>query len=404
MRVGNFAKRMISGATLAIMAATSTSVSAQNADNQQMDQSTFRQLLGLYHLATYGLGTNDKCEVLDAGQLAALTVFTKRLENDVPHQAREYVKKADARALAKERWPACHDRSAKPDLWADIDKSRLMADAIGSAMADMKTEPESCKIPGYGYGLNRFGWAYAVTNFQKEYADTPREKEYRGMRAYFATNLDNDCKQKQQSNFLLAPAAALRATEQTNLYLQKDNEGRKTVFTKIGSDIAGDDIVTKVGIYRSRTGVGSGMNRHQATVYRTLKRTDNPFLTIRLSGMGMSGTNGSVWLAHDGAWTADISEAKGLEFRTGSGQRIAFDLQSGATFFDKAKFTLPKASIDALAALDDAEELTMAATKDGTRWRSFKRLLDEPAFVTAGELREAVRWGKVPFSKEYEAR
>lgn len=360
-------------------------------------------LLNMYRMVDYALGANESCDIFTIGHYRALLILRQTFRSDLGKVvAAEKLDESRPFEAAKQAWRGCLKRAQNPQEWTIIDNVTLLGNALIAAPNKVSVEPKECAVE-WGPALSKYEWPHAATSAVKKYQDTPRQAEFEKLRADFAAMIDGQCQKRKISELMQPGYEQLRHTEDNYLYLQRNNAGKKQVFTSVGSSIANDPVSRDFGVWRSRRGGFSQFgNARGITAYRVLEQGDVDVAFFNLARSGTFSAGGKMTIARKGRMTARMkADFDALELRLANGRAYPLTKtkgEGGGSFGGSSEFTLPADAQKALASLGDDATFTLAYRIGGDGWQQFLDIgKDAPVQqIRLGDIRSSLDWSNAP--------
>ncbi|MEQ8310009.1 MAG: hypothetical protein RIA72_04845 [Sphingopyxis sp.] len=383
-------------ATLVASAALATATGAQTQSNAEK----LRLMAQFYGVATYALGANDQCDLLDQGEYRGLVVLRDALARDLSRATTaEVFASLDHAPTGVKDWKrGCLARRAHDTEWRRIDNARLIAHALQAAPAVMTRDPEKCWTGNMAEKLPRSDWALVAALAARHHANGDRAT-FDGLQKMFAGLIDTDCARTQGSSLLQAGFDAL--------WLAEDNARADAADNGPGSSLAGKYqsvvVAKELGPWRLRRGAFNGSwPRDGINAFRLVDRGDTDTAFLYLTSIGLfGGPRGELFFRPKGGWTARLggnAAAVALSLSDGTTMPLTKLSGSGSEGLGSARFELPKSSIAALAGKADATVIHIKWQDGDGKWTSFYGLGKDPQpqKFTLAQLREAIAWAVVP--------
>lgn len=388
--------RMSITPSVAAILAAATAVQAQSNDEK------LRSMAQFYGVATYALGANEQCDLLDQGEYRGLAVLRDALTPDLSRATTsEVFASLNHAPTGKKDWAkGCLAHRAHDTEWRRIDSARLIAHALQAAPTVMTSDPAKCSTGNMGEKLPRSDWTIVAAMAARHHANGERATFDR-LKKMFAGLLDADCARTQSSSLLQAGFDAL--------WLAEDNARANGAEKGPGSSLAGryqSVVVAKaMGPWRLRRGGFNGsFPRDRINAFRLVGRGDTATATafLYLASIGaFGGPRGELLFPPNGGWTVRLggnAPAVALSLSDGTTIRLTKLSGNGTEGLGSARFELPKASIAVLAGKTDATAVHIKWQDGDGKWTPFFGLgrNPDPQKFTLGELREAIAWATVP--------
>lgn len=375
-------------------------LAAVTAAQAQSDNEKLRSMAQLYGVATYALGANEQCDLLDQGEYRGLVVLRDALTPDLSRATTsEVFTSLNHASTGTTDWATgCLARSTHDTEWRRIDSARLIAHALQAAPAVMTSDPGTCSTGNMGEKLPRSDWTIVAAMAARHHVNGERAT-FDGLKKMFAGLIDADCARTQSSSLLQAGFDAL--------WLAEDNALANGADKGPGSSLAGryqSVVVAKaMGPWRLRRGGFNGsFPRDGINAFRLVGRGDTATAFLHLASIGaFGGPRGELLFRPKGGWTVRLGgNAAAVALSLGDGTIIPLIKLSGSGSegLGSAHFELPKASIAALAGKADATIVHIEWQDGDGKWTPFFGLgrNPDPQKFTLGELRDALAWVIVP--------
>ena len=385
---------------MSITLSVSAILASVTAAQAQSDNEKLRSMAQLYGVATYALGANEQCDLLDQGEYRGLVVLRDALTPDLSRATTSEVFTSlnHAPTGTKDWAKGCLARRAHVTEWRRIGSARLIAHALQAAPMVMIGDPGKCSTGNMGEKLPRSDWTIVAAMAARHHVNGERAT-FDGLKKMFAGLLDADCGRTQNSSLLQAGFDAL--------WLAEDNARASSADKSPGSSLAGriQSVVASkaMGPWRLRRGGFNGsFPRDGINAFRLVERGDTATAFIHLASIGaFGGPRGELLLRPNGGWTVRLggnAPAVALSLSDGTSIPLIKFSGSGTEGLGSARFDLPKASIAALAGKADATIVHMKWQDGDGKWTPFFGLgrKPDPQKFTLGELREAIAWATVP--------
>ncbi|MDZ3830799.1 MAG: hypothetical protein U0S50_03145 [Sphingopyxis sp.] len=385
-------------AAMVVVAALAPATAAQAQSNEEK----LRSMAQFYGVATYALGANERCDLLDAGEYRALMALRDTLSGDLSRATtKEVFASLDHAARAQAEWKACLSPRAHRQSWTHIENARLIAHAIQAAPATMSGDPGECQI-GMIDKLSRSDWTIVADIAARRHAG-PNRASFDAMQKMFAGLVDTECARAGKESRLMQAGFDL-------LWHAEDNaraDGGDGTGKSPGSTLAGKYrpiiIASEMGPWRLRRGGFTGsLGRDGINTYRLVERGDADTAFITLTNPGLfRDPNGRLLFSQKGRWTIRLKgNAPGVQLRLGDGTIIPFSKRSGSGSpgLGSSLFDMPKAALAPLSGKADATDVQVAWQDDAGKWALFQGVgrNPKPVTFTLGQLREAIAWSTVP--------
>lgn len=364
----------------------------------QSNEEKLRSMAQFYGIATYALGANEKCDLLDAGEYRAMVVLRDALSGDLSRATtKDVLASLSHTANAQREWKGCLPRATHGKQWGWIDQARLMGHALQAAPAAMTGDPGECAMDDYRIRLPRADWTIAATMVARDHGGADRAS-FEGLQKMFAGLIDADCARGSMSRLLQAGFDAL---------WQIENNAKAGEGTSPGSSLAGkyESVVAakELGAWRLRHGPFTGsLLRDGLNAYRLKQRGDANTAFIHLTSVALfGGPDGRLLFSQKGGWTIRLGgNAAAVQLRLSDGTVIPFTKLSGSgsVGLGSSRFDMPKASLATLAGKPDATKVQLAWQDDDGKWTLFHGLgkKSQVQTFTLGQLRGAIAWATVP--------
>lgn len=380
---------------------TTTAALAASADAQaQSNDEKLRSMAQFYGVATYALGANEQCDLLDQGEYRGLTVLRDALTRDLSRATTpEVFASLDHAPTGTKDWKkGCLARRAHDTEWRRIDSARLIAHALQAAPAAMTRNPEKCGTGNMVEKLPRSDWTIVAAMAAQNHANGDRAT-FDGLQKMFAGLIDTDCGRAQMSSLLQAGFDAL--------WLIEDNARANAAQKSPGSSLAGKYqsvvVAKELGPWRLRRGGFNGSwPRDGINVFRLVERGDSATAFLYLTSIGaFGGPRGELLFRPRGGWTVQLggnAAAVALSLSDGTTMPLTKLSGSGSEGLGSARFELPKGSIAALKGKADATVIHIKWQDGDGKWTPFFGLGRDPSpqKFTLAQLREAIAWAVVP--------
>lgn len=385
---------------LSFALSVSATMAAATAAQAQSNEEKLRSMAQFYGVATYALGANEQCDLLDQGEYRGLVVLRDALTPDLSRATTSEVFASlnHAPTGSKDWAKGCLARRAHDTEWRRIDSARLIAHALQAAPTMMTSDPGKCSTGNMGEKLPRSDWTIVAAMAARHHANGERAT-FDGLKKMFAGLLDADCTRTQNSSLLQAGFDAL--------WMAEDNARANGAENGPGSSLAGryqSVVVAKaMGPWRLRRGAFNGsFPRDGINAFRLAGRGDIDTAFLYLASIGaFGGPRGELLFRPEGGWTVRLGgNAAAVALSLSDGTTIPFTKLSGSGTegLGSARFELPKASIAALAGKVDSTVVHIKWQDGDGKWTPFFGLgrKPDPQKFTLGELREAIAWATVP--------
>lgn len=387
--------------TLTVLSGAATLIFTPSA-HAQSNQDKLRSMAQYYGFATYALGANERCDLLDAGEYRALIALRDALSGDLSRATtKEVFTSLNHAPNAEKEWgKGCLSQQAHSQQWGHVKNARLIAHAIEAAPAAMSGDPGECRV-GLADKLPRADWAIVAEMAARHHLVTDRAS-FESMQKMFAGLVDADCaRDAKESRFLQAGFDYLWHLED-----HARAAGNVTVKSP-GSSLAVKHrslVVAKdMGPWRLRRGVFTGsFGRDGINVYRLVDRGDADTAFISLTNPVLfRDPQGDLWFSQKGRWTIKLKgNAPAVQLRLGDDTAIPFSKLAGdgSQGMGSSRFQLDQTALATLKAKPDTATVQIAWQNDEGKWALFQGSGLNPKAVqfTLGQLRDAIAWATVP--------
>src|SRR3546814_4141829 len=159
----------------------------------------------LYGVATYALGANEQCDLLDQGEYRGLVVLRDALTPDLSRATTsEVFTSLNHASTGTTDWATgCLARSTHDTEWRRIDSARLIAHALQAAPAVMTSDPGTCSTGNMGEKLPRTDWTIVSAMAARHHGQGERAT-FDGLKKMFAGLINADCARTPRSTLLQA--------------------------------------------------------------------------------------------------------------------------------------------------------------------------------------------------------
>lgn len=369
----------------------------------QSNEEKLRSMAQFYGVATYALGANERCDLLDQGEYRGLIVLRDALARDLSRATTaEIFASLNHLPTGMKDWDkGCLSRRAHGTEWGRIDRALLIAHAVQAAPAAIASDPATCAMDDYGFRLPRSDWKIAAATAARHHGGSDRTT-FEGLQKMFAGLVEADCARASTSRLMQAGFDTLWHVEDNAQALP----GAGTSASP-GSSLAGkyQSVIAarKLGSWRLRHGPFTGdMLRDGLNSYRLVERGDGPTAFMHLTSAGLfGGPAGQILLRPNGGWAVHLggnAAAVAARLSDGTNMPLTKVAGSGSAGLGSARFELPTASVAALADKADATEVQLAWQDGDGKWTPFLGLGRKPEVqkFTLGQLRQAIAWATVP--------
>ncbi len=139
--------------TLSVTAILAAATTAQAQSNDEK----LRSMAQFYGAATYALGANERCDLLDQGEYRGLVVLRDALTPDISRATTSEVFASlnHAPTGTKDWAKGCLARRAHDTEWRRIDSAQLIAHALQAAPTVMTSDPGKCSTGNMGENLGQ---------------------------------------------------------------------------------------------------------------------------------------------------------------------------------------------------------------------------------------------------------
>ncbi|MDZ3832517.1 MULTISPECIES: hypothetical protein [Sphingopyxis] len=385
-----------------VLAAAATLVASTGAQAQNNEEK-LRSMAQYYGFATYALGANERCDLLDAGEYRALIVLRDALSGDLSRATKKEVFTSLNHApKAEKEWAkGCLSQQAHGQQWNLINTARLIVHAIEAAPAAMSGDPGECRV-GLADKLPRADWTIVAEMAARHHLVTDRAS-FESMQKMFAGLVDADCaRDAKESRFLQAGFDFLWHVED-HARVTGGNATVKSPGSSLAAKYRSIVVAKEMGPWRLRRGIFTGsFGRDGINVYRLVERGDADTAFISLTNPGLfRDPQGDLRFSQKGRWTIKLKgNAPAVQLRLDDGAVIPFSKLAGdgSQGMGSSRFQFEKTSLATLNGKPDTAAVQIAWQNDEGKWLLFQGGGVSPKAVkfTLGHLREAIAWATVP--------
>lgn len=369
----------------------------------QSDQDKLRSMAQFYGFATYALGANERCDLLDAGEYRGLIALRDALSGDLSRATtKEVFASLNHAPNAEKEWETgCLSRRTHSQQWGHINNARLIAHAIAAAPAAMSGDPGECRI-GLADKLTRTDWAIVAELVARHHLVADRAS-FESMQKMFAGLVDTDCARDAKESRLMQAGFDFLWHVEDNARATSGIATVKSPGSSLAAKYKSIVVAKEMGPWRLRRGMFTGsFGRDGINLYRLVERGDADTAFISLTNPGLfRDPQGDLRFSQKGRWTVKLKgNAAAVQLRLDDGtviplQKLAGD---GSQGMGSSRFDLSKASLATLNGKPDATDVQIAWQNDEGKWVLFQGSGVNPKAVkfTLGHLREAIAWAMVP--------
>lgn len=364
-----------------------------------------RPLMEVYAVSTFALGADQSCQVLQVGELSALTLIKQRLTEQIGNVVgAETLPKIDMTAKGESEAKDCAISNDAQEL---LDTGHVVARALMDAPTAMQSDPSKCLVDGELKAVTKSEWSWVEKSHWTTYENPQLQATYDGLRGNFANIIDQDCTRKfapvRVSNLLQPAFTKLLHLEDLNFY--KKDPYKTTSFTRFARDLRSEPVSHKIGAWSSRLGGFTGTRgRAGLDFFRVVADGDVRTAFATLASPGTFGVKGTVFFSRDGRWSVDLGRnVAGVQIALEPGIRLDMTKLegSGSGMGSHSKFVLAPEDqmiVDMEAKSTDA---TLYYSEDGKSWKPFLAggKDPDPQKINLGELREGLAWASAPRPK-----